>query len=214
MSRITFTRRKALESLGILIAGSSLAQAQGKGLTGETPAPPVQLTPLDEVADIPLFEEEAKKKLSKEVFTTIAGSEREGFDRMTLKPHYMIDTMNMDVSIKLLGDKMVAPILVGATPQQKRFHSGGELWTARGASAGKAVLVTRSAFEPLVTAELPCHDRTPMGPSAILMAGMPRRALGWLSIHPEPASMTAFSSVVMRCNRSATRASTASLGLR
>ena len=144
MSRITFTRRKALESLGILIAGSSLAQAQGKGLTGETPAPPVQLTPLDEVADIPLFEEEAKKKLSKEVFTAIAGSEREGFDRMTLKPHYMIDTMNMDVSIELLGDKMVAPILVGATPQQKRFHSGGELWTARGASAGKAVLVVSS----------------------------------------------------------------------
>ena len=38
MSRITFTRRKALESLGVLIAGSSLAQAQGKGLTGETPS--------------------------------------------------------------------------------------------------------------------------------------------------------------------------------
>jgi 4-hydroxymandelate oxidase len=142
MSTFTFNRRKALESLGILLAGSSLAQA--KGLTGDTPESPIRLAPVHDLVDISAFEEEAKKKLSKSAFVPIAGSEREGFDRMTLKPHYMIDTMKMDVSIELFGDKMVAPILVGATPQQRRFHPDGEMATARGASAGKAVMVVSS----------------------------------------------------------------------
>src|SRR5689334_25343864 len=43
----------------------------------------------------------------------------------------------------------------------------------------------------LVEAEEPAQLRTPIGPSAILIAGMPRRALGWLSIQPEPASIAA-----------------------
>ena len=42
-------------------------------------------------------------------------------------------------------------------------------------------------------AELPAHERTPMGPSAILMDGIPRRSLGADSIQPEPESMAAFS---------------------
>jgi isopentenyl diphosphate isomerase/L-lactate dehydrogenase-like FMN-dependent dehydrogenase len=138
----TFTRRKALGNLGFLIAGSSLAQA--KALTGETPKLPIRLAPVDEVDDVPRFEDEAKKRLSKTLFASIAGSEREGFDRMTLRPNYMVDTMKMDLSIELFGDKLAAPILVGATPQQKRFDPGGEVATARGASAAKTLLVISS----------------------------------------------------------------------
>ncbi len=52
-----------------------------------------------------------------------------------------------------------------------------------------------------VMAELPSQERTPRGPSAILMAGMPRRATGMDSIHPEPASMEISSSRVMRESR-------------
>ena len=75
--------------------------------------------------------------------------------------------------------------------------------------AGKAVVSTGAA---LVTAEEPVQLRTPIGPSAILIAGMPRRSMGELSIQPEPASMRAFSAAVMRPRRSSTRFSTGSCG--
>ena len=73
---------------------------------------------------------------------------------------------------------------------------------------GNEVEVIFGSLAALVIAELPIQERTPMGPSAILMAGMPRRSIGADSIQPEPASMVAFSSSVMRLSRSATRWST------
>src|SRR5580704_16525211 len=72
---------------------------------------------------------------------------------------------------------------------------------------GNDVDRTLGVLAALVTAELPYHARTPIGPSAILMAGMPRRSMGIDSIQPEPASMDAFSSSVMRPSRSFTRSS-------
>src|SRR5579863_7178323 len=77
---------------------------------------------------------------------------------------------------------------------------------------GNDVDRTLGVLAALVTAELPYHARTPRGPSAILMAGMPSRSMGMDSIHPEPASMEAFSSSVMRPSRSVTRCSTGVLG--
>jgi hypothetical protein len=59
-----------------------------------------------------------------------------------------------------------------------------------------------------VMAELPAHERTPIGPSAILIAGIPSRSIGADSIHPDPESMVAFSSKVMLLSRSETRFST------
>ena len=67
MSRITFTRRKALESLVALYRRVVPCAGAGEGADrGDSKRLPLSLTPLDEVADIPLFEEEAKKKLPKE----------------------------------------------------------------------------------------------------------------------------------------------------
>lgn len=139
MSTFSFSRRKALESLGVLVVGTPLAKVAGTGA-----APAVRLAPVDELADVLRFEEGAQKVLSKSAFAAIAGSEREGFDRMSLKPHYMVDTMAMDLSVDLFGSKLAAPILVGATPRQERFHSEGERATARGAAAAKTIAVISS----------------------------------------------------------------------
>src|SRR5580704_17934246 len=73
---------------------------------------------------------------------------------------------------------------------------------------GNDVDRTLGVLAALVTAELPYHARTPRGPSAILMAGIPSRSIGMDSIQPEPASIDAFSSNVMRPTRSFTRSST------
>ena len=71
---------------------------------------------------------------------------------------------------------------------------------------GNAVVSTFIGLvEELVIAELPIHERTPIGPSAILIAGMPSRSIGADSIQPDPDSIVAFSSSVMRLSRSATR---------
>ena len=78
--------------------------------------------------------------------------------------------------------------------------------------AGNAVDMTGAVAAALVVAEEPAQLRTPIGPSAILMAGMPRRALEWLSIQPAPLSISALSRGVMRPRRSATRGSTGSFG--
>ena len=83
---------------------------------------------------------------------------------------------------------------------------GGGHGDAGGKGGGEDL---QGVLAALVMAELPYQDRTPMGPSAILMAGMPRRSMGLDSIQPEPASMEAFSSRVMRPRRSLTRSSTA-----
>jgi 4-hydroxymandelate oxidase len=56
----------------------------------------------------------------------------------------MINTVNLDLTTELIGQRMFAPILVGPIAQQKTFQADGELATARGASAAKTVLVVSS----------------------------------------------------------------------
>src|ERR1700677_1668573 len=68
--------------------------------------------------------------------------------------------------------------------------------------AGKAVLLKRWAGDALVIAELPRQDLIPIGPSAILIGGIPSRGMAALSIHPAPLNMLALSSSVMRLRRS------------
>ena len=56
----------------------------------------------------------------------------------------MVNTVNLDLTTELFGEKMFAPILLGPVSDQQRFHAEGELATAQGASAAKAVMVVSS----------------------------------------------------------------------
>jgi hypothetical protein len=64
----------------------------------------------------------------------------------------------------------------------------------------------------LVTAEEPVQFLIPIGPSAILIAGIPSLGMGVLSIQPDPLNIAAFSSSVIRPSRSDTLCFTANLG--
>jgi 4-hydroxymandelate oxidase len=143
MSDMTVTRRQALGSVGLLVAGSSLVQSQD--LTGE---PPIRLAPRGELVNVLEFEDQATRKLSRTAYAAIAGSDREAFDRMTLRPRMMVNCMDLDLTTELFGDRMFAPILIGPIAQQRTFHPEGELATARGAAAAKAVMVVsgRSSY--------------------------------------------------------------------
>ena len=56
----------------------------------------------------------------------------------------MVNTTHLDLTTELFGQRLFAPILVGPTAEQKRFHAEGELATVRGASAAKAAMVVSS----------------------------------------------------------------------
>ena len=139
VSASRYSRRRALASFAGLLAASPCLQAQGvRRSIGE---PPGRITPLDEFANVPEFQEMARRKLNAETFARIAGGDRQALDRITFRPRMMVNTYGLDLTLELFGQSMFAPILVGPASRQDRFHRDGELATAQGATAAKAVLV-------------------------------------------------------------------------
>jgi 4-hydroxymandelate oxidase len=107
-------------------------------LIGEAPG---RITPLDEFVNSLEVERMAQRKLAPALFDEISGSERQAYDRITFRPRMMVDTTKLDLSLELFGQSHFAPILIGPAARQQRFHPDGELATARGAAAAKAVAV-------------------------------------------------------------------------
>ncbi len=143
-----FSRRQALESVGAIVAGTvaGSAMANGQAPAGraslDTTSP--RLAPRDELVNILEFEEEAKKKLAPATYAFIAGGDRALMDRITLRPRMLSPTLDMDLTVTLFGEQHFTPILVGPMADQKRFHADGELATAKGAAAAKALMVVSS----------------------------------------------------------------------
>ena len=160
MSENILSRRQLLGGVGAAFAGAAYAQAPGakpaapgtaKPAAPAAPARPrltidsgSRIAPVDEIVLIREFEDSARLKLSAAVFSTIAGTDHRASDRMTIHPRMFFPTMDMDLSVELFGDKLFAPIMVGAWPEQKRYHADAELGTVRGAAAGKAAVVISS----------------------------------------------------------------------
>ncbi len=74
----------------------------------------------------------------------IAGGDRGMFDRITLRPRMLVPTLDMDLSQTIVGETHFAPIIVGPVSDQRRFHADGELATAKGATAAKALMIVSS----------------------------------------------------------------------
>jgi 4-hydroxymandelate oxidase len=154
MSDHKISRRHALGSVGAIVAGTVAGSAVGNG---QAPAagqrqerapwePPatLRLVPREEIVNLLEFEEEAKKKLAPATFALIAGGDRALFDRITLRPRMNIPTTDMDLSVTLFGEEHFTPIIVAPIADQKRFHPEAELATAKGAAAGKALMIISS----------------------------------------------------------------------
>ena len=139
MSSNPFTRRRALAACGCVFAASPLLRAQQ--LAGE---PPGRITPLSEAVNAFEFEFVAQRKLDSATYAEIAGSDRRYIDRITFNPRLAVNTSNLDLTTTLFVESHFAPILVGPTSEQKRFHPEGELAMARGASAAKTAIVVAS----------------------------------------------------------------------
>ena len=105
---------------------------------------PVRLPPLGELVNALEFEEPAKLTLPPSVFTAIAGGDRAAFDRITFRPRMMVPTLDLDMSVDLLGEPHFTPILIGPVAEQRRFHKDAELATVRGAFEARAAVVVSS----------------------------------------------------------------------
>jgi len=56
----------------------------------------------------------------------------------------MVPTLDLDMSVDLLGEPHFTPILIGPVAEQRRFHKDAELATVRGASEVRAAVVVSS----------------------------------------------------------------------
>ena len=122
--------------------------------------------PLVSVSD---YEAAAKKKLSLggwEYFNGGSADEitlrrnRSALDGLQLKPRVLVDVTKIDTSCELLGLKLEHPILLAPTSSHQLAHPEGEVATAQGAAAAKAILVAstnsnRSIEEICKTASTP-----------------------------------------------------------
>src|SRR5258707_6945634 len=97
---MTWTRRKALQSLGLWMAGSPLVQAQHEvpKLIGE---PPGRITPRDELVNTLEVDAMAQRLLPATVYAKIAGSDRRAFDPQTVPPPVLVNVRNLDLSVQL-----------------------------------------------------------------------------------------------------------------
>ena len=130
--------------------------------------PPGRIAPARSLANTFEFEAMAQRSLSAAAFAEIAGSERGALERITFRPRMMVNTTHLDLTTELFGQSLFAPILVGPTGGQKRFHPEGELACVRGAAAAKTAMVVSSG------ASCPMKE----------IAAQPATTL-WYQVHPE-----------------------------
>jgi 4-hydroxymandelate oxidase len=73
----------------------------------------------------------------------------------------LVPTLDLDLSVTLFGDRLVAPIIVAPIAGQNRFHPDGDRATVKGASAaGAAVIVSSNSSVSIGT--LVAESATPI----------------------------------------------------
>src|SRR5580765_5697607 len=119
----------------------ALALAVGQSAASRPP----RLAPREQLINVLEHEAQARLKLDAGAEADLADVDRSEFDRITLRPRMLVPTLDLDLSITLLGDRLVAPILVAPIANQNRFHPEGERATVKGASAARAAVIVSSS---------------------------------------------------------------------
>ncbi len=120
----------------------------------------VKLPPCAELNNALEFAEPAKMVLPPTVYQTIAGGDREPFDRITFRPRMNIPVLDMDLTVQVLGQSLYTPIVVGPISEQAKYHKEAELATLRGAEAAQALVVVSSRSSVPVE-QIGAHAKAP-----------------------------------------------------
>src|SRR5215475_3820522 len=109
------TRRDAARNLLSFFAGSPLLCAQ------EAPRLADRLVSIDELYNVMEFENVARAHMVKSAYDYISGGaddewtlrrNRDWFQKITFRPHFLVDVSKLDLSLELFGQKIEMPILV------------------------------------------------------------------------------------------------------
>jgi 4-hydroxymandelate oxidase len=119
----------------------ALALSVGQSVTDR----PARLAPREQLVNVLEYEAQARLKLRAETAAELADGDRSEFDRITLRPRMLVPTLDLDLSVTLLGDRFHAPILVAPIANQTRFHPEGERATVKGAAAARAAVIVSSS---------------------------------------------------------------------
>ncbi|MBI1790150.1 MAG: alpha-hydroxy-acid oxidizing protein [Acidobacteria bacterium] len=144
MTRLT--RRHALRQLAGMFGAGAFAQ------TGE---------PLLEPANVFDFMPLAKAKLDPIAWDYLEGGSedevslrdnREGFNRIVIRPRALVDVHKIDLSLELFGLRLDYPILLDPAGGKNCFHADGENLVAAAAAKAKALHITNGGIQKLVEA--------------------------------------------------------------
>jgi len=119
----------------------ALALSVGQSVADRLP----RLSPREQLVNVLEYEAQARLKLGADTAADLADGDRSEFDRITLRPRMLVPTLDLDLSVTLLGDTFYAPILVAPIANQTRFHPEGERATVKGASAARAAAIVSSS---------------------------------------------------------------------
>jgi len=142
MSRKTYTRRQAFERLSGLVSPVAFAQTAAEGAVNGSAQ--VRVAPAEELVSVYEYGVEAQRVLPPALYGLLTDGERGMHDRITVRPRVMVNGEGLDLSTELFGERLFAPIMVGAVSDQVQFHRDGELETVRGAAGGRTAMVVSS----------------------------------------------------------------------
>jgi isopentenyl diphosphate isomerase/L-lactate dehydrogenase-like FMN-dependent dehydrogenase len=158
MSQSPVTRRQVLVAASALTAATITGAGLAEGQNGAAPTPPTlkpRLTPRADLVNVLEYEAEAARVLPAVHRTSLTGSDRALFDRITLRPRMNIPTTDLDLTVTLFGEPHFTPIIVGPIASRTDFHPDGDTATILGAGAARTAVVitvgTNTAVESMVS---------------------------------------------------------------
>ena len=121
-----------------------------RGLGGETPAVPVAVAELEELAVAAMEPRIANYVGAGAGSEETIGANLEAFRRRKIVPRMLRDVSARDLSTTVLGTAMPAPLLLAPIGVQQGVHPDGELATARAAAAvGVPMIASTASHFPL-----------------------------------------------------------------
>ncbi len=149
---LAVSRRRALGNLAGFLLASPLIAGQSK--------PPGSEDPMFGLVNVFDFAKLAKSKLDPVAWDYLdEGAEdevalrdaREAFNRIIIRPRFLTDVHQIDISAELFGRQLGHPIFLCPAGGKECFYPRGEEEVAKAAAASETLLITNGGIDDLLT---------------------------------------------------------------